>query len=157
MRTATPEQKAKAAARREKFRGLAKQISAMSDAARAELAAKLPGLVTVEGRALSAGNMCLVAVQKPDATMVGGFRQWLKAGRCVAKGSVGLMIWVPTGKRDSDAPAASAAADKETGGEAGERPGFIMGTVFDVSQTVELTADGEQAPAGNQQLEMLCA
>lgn len=127
----------------------------MSDAARAELAAQLPGLVTVEGRALSFKNTCLVAVQKPDATMVGGFRQWLKAGRCVAKGSVGLMIWVPTGKRDSEAPAA---ADKETGGEDGERPGFIMGTVFDVSQTVELTADGgEQAPAENNQLELVCA
>lgn len=98
-RQLTPEQKAKSEARREKFRALAKQISSLSDDARQMLAAKLPALATIEGRILSLHNACLIAVQKPDATIVGGFRQWLDAGRCVRKGECGLMIWVPTGKR----------------------------------------------------------
>lgn len=132
-RQLTPEQKAKSEARREKFRAIAKQISNLSDEARVMLAAKLPSLATIEGRILSLHNACLIAVQKPDATIVGGFRQWIAAGRCVRKGECGLMIWVSTGKRDkndSEQPATDA--------DDGERPGFIMGTVFDISQTTEL-------------------
>lgn len=137
-RQLTPEQKAKSEARREKFRALAKQISSLSDDARQMLAAKLPALATIEGRILSLHNACLIAVQKPDATIVGGFRQWLDAGRCVRKGECGLMIWVPTGKRDK-------AEGETTTTDEGERPGFIMGTVFDISQTLELGTVEEPA------------
>ena len=54
------------------------------------------------------------------------------------------MIWIPTGKgekADESAPAivAEAAGDDEKG----KRSGFIMGTVFDISQTEE-TADREE-------------
>ncbi len=66
--------------------------------------------------------------------MVGGFRQWKDKGRSVRKGEHGLMIWVPTGKGEkaedgAPVPAAEAGAEKE------KRAGFIMGTVFDVTQT----------------------
>jgi hypothetical protein len=44
MRTLTEEQKAKSAARKEKFRAFAKQVSAMTDEQRAELAGKMKGL-----------------------------------------------------------------------------------------------------------------
>src|SRR5262249_5129698 len=55
--------------------------------------------------ALSAFNSCLVLRQLPNASMVGGFRQWLDKGRAVRKGEHGLMIWLPTkGKDDADQP-----------------------------------------------------
>lgn len=150
-RQLTEEQKQKSEARRAKFRALAKQIGAMTDEARTVLASRMGALVTVEGRAISLKNTCLIAIQKPDATLIGGFRQWLKAGRCVRKGETGLMIWIPAGKRDRDtdtAPAADAQA-----GEDSEGPSFIVGTVFDVSQTIELeTAPTEDTTAAAAEL-----
>ena len=133
-RQPTPEQKARAAERRERFRALAAQVAAMSDDERAALVAKAGAIVTVEGRALSVHNSCLVLNQLPTASMVGGFRQWKDHGRSVRKGEHGLMIWVPTGKSEkpeegATVPTAEAGAEKE------KRAGFIMGTVFDVSQT----------------------
>jgi hypothetical protein len=91
---------------------------------------------TVEGRALSVFNSCLVLTQLPGASMVGGFLQWKAHGRSVRKGAVGLMIWIPT-KGKADAPKAG---DDNTGEPVTtglRRAGFVMGTVFDVSQTEE--------------------
>lgn len=127
---ATAEQKAAAEARRAKFRAIAKQIADMTDAQRAELSARCPVIVTVEGRALSGKNSLLVAFQCPTATMVGGFRQWIKAGRCVRKGQRGLMIWVPTGGKKEDGASGEKAPQTDA-----EETRFVMGTVFDVSQT----------------------
>lgn len=122
-RQLTAEQIEKQKARRATFAKMAGQISAMTPEARAELAARLPAIVTVEGRALSIFNQCLLATQCPSATIVGGFRQWLDAGRCVRKGESGLMIWCPTSKKDEQQPDAAAEVH------------FIPGTVFDVGQT----------------------
>ncbi len=136
-RNLTPEQLAARDAKRAKFRALARTISKMSPTEREAMAAKLPGVVTIEGHALSPFNTCLVVMQFPSASLVGGFRQWLKHGRCVVKGQHGISIWVPCGARKSD-------ADPAEGDSDGERPGFICGTVFDVSQTQEIAAgDGE--------------
>jgi hypothetical protein len=101
----------------------------MSDEQRAAMAAQMSAVVTVEGRALSLHNSCLVACQKPDATVLGGFGQWIKAGRCVRKGEHGLMIWAPTMRRTNE-PSPDAEQESTT-----RRAGFIMVTVFDVSQT----------------------
>ena len=126
MKHATEEQKAAAAERRDKFYGLAKSIAAMTDEQRSAMAAKMPVVVTVEGHPLSGHNTLLIAAQGGEnVTMVGGFHQWIKAGRCVCKGEHGYMIWIP--KRDK-------AAEGEEEGELG----FITGTVFDVSQTAEV-------------------
>jgi hypothetical protein len=104
----------------------------MSDEQRATMAAQMSAVVTVEGRALSLHNSCLVAAQKPDATILGGFGQWIKAGRVVRKGEHGVMIWAPTMRRtDTLSPDAEQASDTMTT----RRAGFIMVTVFDVSQT----------------------
>jgi hypothetical protein len=65
--------------------------------------------------------------QLPTASMVGGFRQWLDKGRAVKKGEHGLMIWIPT--KGKEKPTAEE-VEQET-----NRPNFVMGTVFDVSQT----------------------
>lgn len=131
----TPEQTAARDARRSRFRELARKVAKMSDAERAALVSRMPAIVTVEGRALSGFNSCLIAFQNPAASLVGGFKQWLAHGRAVRKGEHGAMIWVPAGARaaGSEAPAAD-------GGEGGDDSGprFITGTVFSVEQTDEL-------------------
>lgn len=137
-RNLTPEQTAKRDARRAALQALAKQIAAMSPDARAELAARSP-IVTIEGRALSPFNQCLVAMQLPSATVVGGFRQWLKAGRAVTKGKHGASIWVPCG--------AKSAPDAD-GEQATEKTFFTSGAVFDVSQTAEIEDANEDSAPG---------
>ena len=120
-RTLTPEQQQ----RREARYQLARDIAAMTEEQRASLAAR-SSIATIEGRTLSPFNACMVASQCPNATIVGGFRQWLAAGRCVRKGEHGFAIWCPTSKKTED--------DSE---ETAVR--FVLGTVFDVSQTDEIT------------------
>ena len=116
---------------------MCKQIADMGESGQAVLAAKLHGqVVTCEGHALSFHNSCLLALQLPGATVVGGFRQWINAGRAVVKGQHGAMIWVPVGRPTLEAGLPGASA--ETQGEDGDKPGFIMGMVFDIGQTQEI-------------------
>src|SRR5947209_6236320 len=105
-RTPTPEQKQKAAERRERFRALAAQVAELSEDERSALVMKVGAIVTCEGRALSAFNSCLVLSQLPTTSMVGGFWQWKDKGRAVKKGAQGLMIWIPTEKGDKGEGAA---------------------------------------------------
>lgn len=124
-RELTADEIAKRDERRRRFRELVRKIADMPEEERIALA-KQTMPVTVEGHALSGVNTLLVCLQKPDATIVGGFRQWLKQGRPVRKGEHGLMIWAPLGRKE-----------KTDSGETvtGEVDGFIPVTVFDVSQT----------------------
>lgn len=148
-RNLTSEQLAARDSRRAQFRNLCKQIAAMTPEARLAFAAKFPGIVTVDEHGLSPYNTCLVLMQSGGrATVVGGFRQWIKAGRAVTKGQHGFGIWVPIGQKASndDTPASEDGAE----GEGENRPGFIMGTVFDVSQTQEI--ETETAPAISENL-----
>jgi hypothetical protein len=146
-RQPTAEQKQRATERRERFQALARMVSAMPADARAALALKA-GIRTIEGRELSIFNQCLVAHQRPGAAIVAGFAQWKRAGRSVVKGARGLAIWVPTGRRVACAEegrAEPAAGDvfslvdgpePESGaGASGAVRGFVIGTVFDISQT----------------------
>lgn len=128
-RQLTAEQVAKRDERVRRFRALWKQVADMPELERVQLANKV-GIVTVDGRQLSPNNQCLLANQSPTVTVVGGFRQWLKQGRCVRKGEKGLMIWVPTSKRESNGEEAPKDASEETR--------FFIGTVFDIGQTAEL-------------------
>jgi hypothetical protein len=128
-RQLTPEQIAARDARRARVKDLCKQIKAMSPEQRQALAMQHQ-IVTIEDRGLSPYNQCLIMMQKPDATIVGGFRQWLRDGRCVMKGESGLSIWIPRFPKaagDGDEPIADA-----------DDVRFIAGVVFDVSQTVAL-------------------
>jgi hypothetical protein len=125
-RIPTAEQKQSAAARRERFRSLVKQVAQMSDEQRGEIVNRIGAVPTVEGRSLSPFNSCLILTQLPTASMVGGFQQWLRSGRAVRKGEHGLGIWVPT----------VAKAPEPEGDEA--EVNFIMGTVFDIGQTQEV-------------------
>lgn len=122
--------------RKSKMRAIAAQISKMTPEQRAEFAARMPAIVTIEGRALSVFNCCLLATQCPTCTVVGGFRQWIKSGRAVRKGEHGYAIWVPMGPRKQDGDAATDQSDETR---------FILGTVFDVSQTDEIATAAEAA------------
>lgn len=87
----------------------------------------------------SFGNVLLIAQQRPDATMVAGFRRWLELDRHVLKGEKGIAIMAPMLRR----------ALEEDGTKPGESDGptrllrgFRVVYVFDVKQT-----EGAELPA----------
>lgn len=131
-RQPTAEQKARAAERRAKFTAMVKQVAAMTDEQRAEILQRVGAILTCEGRALSPKNSCLLLLQLENVSMVGGFNQWIAAGRAVRKGEHGLSLWIPCqGKSESE-----------------DEPGetyFRLGTVFDLSQTDEIAQHQEEA------------
>lgn len=138
-RILTPEQIAKRDERRANFRKLVKQVGAISDEEKAQFSNRIGAIATADGGVISGlTNTMLLCMQLPSVTMVGGFRQWLKVGRCVTKGQHGAMIWVPTGSKKAQA---ETAPDQGNETESGERAGFIIGTVFDISQTHEIETD----------------
>jgi hypothetical protein len=139
-RTLTPEQTAARDAKRAKFRALIKQIADMPEDRRQELTRGQ--VVTVDGHALSLVNTLLCVLQLPGVSIVGGFRQWLKAGRCVMKGQHGASIWIPTMKA-TDAGPEPAAADLDADAPVKSSRRFMCGTVFDIAQTA--AADAEPA------------
>ncbi len=79
-------------------------------------------------------NTLMIAVQRPDATLCAGFKQWRKLGRQVRKGESGLLIWYPT-QRKTDPDDENATATETS---------FLTGYVFDVTQTDPIT---QPAPA----------
>ncbi len=103
----------------------------MQEVERLQIVERVGAVPTCEGRALSPFNSCLILYQNPTASMVGGFRQWINAGRAVRKGERGLMIWIPT------------AAKREGELDDSEDVRFLMGTVFDISQTDPLEVSNE--------------
>ena len=127
----TAEQKQATAERRDRFKALIKKVAAMTPDERKALVATTPGIITVERHTLSPVNSILIMMQNPEATIVGGFNQWIRNGRTVRKGEHGSSIWIPLSK---------------TGAGTNEQPDelhFGSGTVFDITQTREL----EEVPA----------
>ena len=104
-----------------RLRQLAQQISRLDEEQRRTIAQRC-NPTTIEGHPLSAHNCCMIWYQNEAATIVGGFRQWLAAGRHVRKGEHGLGIWCPMIKKQEDGP---------------DDVRFRIVTVFDVSQTDE--------------------
>jgi hypothetical protein len=133
-RPATAEEKERAAERRARVRELARQISAMSLDERLAMA-KAAGVRTIEGHELSIRNQCLCISQRDGVSVVGGLRQWRAAGRRVRKGEHGLGIWVPV---------AGEGANTESEGEGESRTFFVVGYVFDVSQTDQASEPNEE-------------
>jgi hypothetical protein len=126
----TPEQQTAFEARRDQMQTLAKTIAAMSDTDRQALAASVGTVLTCEQRPLSPHNTCMLAHQRPDATVIGGFQQWKRLGRAVRKGEKGSYIWVPLTSGTQE-------ADHEGAEDAATRQRFRLVAVFDVSQTDE--------------------
>lgn len=87
----------------------------------------------------SLNNTLLIAMQKPDATLVAGFNAWkFKHGRTVKKGEKGIRILAPyTYKVDAETGKEPESEDAKTV----ERTGFKPTSVFDISQT-----EGKELP-----------
>lgn len=135
-RQLTAEQIAKRDERRATFRALWKRVADMPELERIQVTNKL-GLITCEGHQFSLGNMMLIALQNPHASVLGGFRQWINHGRAVRKGEHGCMIWVPIGGGKAETAMDAAPASQPTG-DGDNETRFIIGTVFDISQTDEI-------------------
>lgn len=133
----TAEQIEATKAKREAFRKLVKQVADMDAATRVTFASRA-WITTCEGHPLSPTNNILTIYQCPEASIVGGFHQWIKQGRAVAKGQHGITIWIPrTGKKKAEG---QEQADEGSPAEIN----FFMGTVFDVSQTIEIEGKGAE-------------
>lgn len=101
----------------------------------------------------SLNNTILIAMQKPDATLVAGYTSWQKQfGRQVQKGEKGIRILAPTpykkrmqvDKTDPDTGEVLRIPDDTSEKETREvlMPAFKVVNVFDVSQT-----DGKPPPS----------
>ena len=139
---------AAAAARADRLSQLHAQLTAAvddlahSDAWRRmlDVAARLP--------TYSPSNVLLIAVQRPEATRVAGFRAWKSLGRHVLKGEKGIAILAPCLYRGSDTaekqvrqmPSGEVSATAQETAQR-ELRGFRVVHVFDVTQT-----DGEPLP-----------
>lgn len=115
--------------RKKKFSELAKALAELTEDQKIDLIMK-HNIVNVDGHALSGTNTILLIMQQNGTipTVVGGYRQWQKAGRQVQKGEHGMMLWYPSSKKKED-------------DEGEEETQFFVGTVFDISQTQEIEAE----------------
>ena len=123
--------------KKEKIIRIRKTLSEMTEKQRQAIADKF-GIVTVEGHSLTAHNQCfLVAQSELNFSIVGGYKQWQKAGRSVRKGEHGFYIFVPSKTKEESENSAEVSSDDET-------PFFFTAVVFDISQT-EAIAKSEAA------------
>ena len=91
----------------------------------------------------SLANQLLIALQKPDAARVAGFRAWLKLGYAVRRGERSIKIWVPI------PPSKQKLAEwRANGAVPADRPRtfFRLGPVFDRSQVDPLPPPAEPVP-----------
>jgi hypothetical protein len=79
----------------------------------------------------SIGNSILIYLQRPDATLVAGFKKWAELGFTVKPGEKGLAIRAPWLKKE---------IDQETGEIKERLIGYLATFVFDISQTKEYPA-----------------
>src|SRR4051794_38028284 len=117
--------------------------TARTDVARERLAEAVDSLVASErwkawldSRArfhtYSLGNTMLIAFQRPDASLVAGFKSWQSMGRHVRKGEKGIAILAPI-VRKVHAKSSSEEASEDSNGR--RVVGFHTVYVFDVAQT----------------------
>jgi N-terminal domain of anti-restriction factor ArdC len=86
---------------------------------------------------LSLSNQLLVALARPDASFVAGFKAWLDLGYCVRKGEKAIRIIAPMPLKERD---------RATGEETGETITLFKSvSVFDAQQ-VEPLPSGEPTP-----------
>ena len=101
----------------------------------------------------SLNNTLLIAMQKPDATLVAGYNAWQKQfGRQVQKGEKAIRILAPAPYKkqiemekidpNTQRPVLDANGKPETETVEVTRPAFKIASVFDVSQT-----DGKELPS----------
>jgi hypothetical protein len=86
---------------KEKVKKVRELLSSLTEAQRAELLSDAQ-ITTIEGHPLSANNTVALLLQGCKDPVIGGFHQWKRAGRCVRKGSVGFIIWIPSKRKAPD-------------------------------------------------------
>jgi hypothetical protein len=122
--------------------------TARTDVARERLAQAVDTLVASESwqawlnsratfHTYSLGNTMLIAFQRPDASLVAGFKSWQSMGRHVRKGEKGIAILAPMVRKVDNASSEGTAEDPN----ARRVVGFRTVYVFDVAQT-----DGDNIP-----------
>ncbi len=108
-----------------RIKSIREKILSLSDQEREALSSI--SIPTIEGRFLSKHNVMMIVFQFSfTPTVVGGFKQWLKAGRSVKKGEHGAIILFPVGPKDDQ-------------GNLEEAERFYSATVFDISQTESIS------------------
>lgn len=85
----------------------------------------------------SFGNCMLIAMQRPDATHVAGYRRWKQLGRYVKQGEKGILILAPLVRRarSKDEEQESKVAEVGSAERTRQVCGFRSVYVFDVTQT----------------------
>lgn len=89
----------------------------------------------------SFGNCILIALQRPDASMVAGFHRWKQMGRWVKKDEKGIAILAPMVARKSKDGDSAEVGDDPPEKRASTLRGFRIAYVFDVEQT-----EGKELP-----------
>lgn len=121
--------------RKDRLNQLRAKLAGLTEAEKEQLTSR--GIIaTIEGRTLSLHNTFMVYLQSngQTPTVVGGYKQWLAAGRQVQKGQHGLSILFPAGSKDKDT------------GDILEATHFYAGTVFDISQTEPIGTEAQPDP-----------
>ena len=83
----------------------------------------------------SFGNCILIAMQRPNASMVAGFHRWKQLGRSVKKGEKGIAILAPLVYRQKAANDDQSADEAQDESKSRRLRGFKVVHIFDVSQT----------------------
>jgi antirestriction protein ArdC len=81
-------------------------------------------------------NVLLIALQKPNASYIAGFRTWNKLGRFVRKGEKGILILAPIVRQKDETE------EEHSKGPTTSVAGFRAAYVFDIGQT-----DGAELPS----------
>jgi hypothetical protein len=116
--------------KKEKIIQIRKTLSQMSEEQQQAIAAKF-GIITVEGHPLTPYNQCfLVSQSEINFSIVGGYVQWKRACKAVRKGQHGFLILVPSVPKKEE--------NLDTYLD-NEDVHFYSATVFDISQTVDIT------------------
>lgn len=129
----------KAQEKRDRIRNFSKEISQYTNEELQEIAEELC-ITTIEGHVLSLKNQVLLDTQTRDLSwtpsVVGGYKQWLEAGRQVKKGSSSLAIIAGAmgNKKDKEG---NNIINKDSG-ENEKKLQFRIVNVFDITQTEEI-------------------
>lgn len=88
-------------------------------------------------------NQCLIAMQRPEAVRVAGFKRWLALGYCVAQGQKAVRIWAPCPPSKQKLAAWRASGAKP---EDQPRTYFRLTNVFGDDQVSDLPPPAEPQP-----------
>jgi hypothetical protein len=127
----------KTSSRNQAAREALQTLASLNAAERQAIIDRVGGRIpTIEGHLTSPYNTCALITQNANVTVVGGYQQWLRAGRQVRKGEQALYLFVPTTPIKKQ-EAGSASVESQTLNAGGVR--FRMVPVFDIAQTEEVS------------------